>query len=145
MLTLLRGSAIDYHRAIFRGPLTTTPPQPLPHRPLPTSVTARPTAFSTILHCCDVTTSLDPLTPSFVPTLPSSDTPTWCQSTASTFPTPTAMTLSPDLHTLTANQTRPSVGTSREGLPQFNLNEETQPKVVKPSPATTVLAKTALF
>jgi len=47
------------------------------------------------------------------------------------------MTLSPDLHTFTANRTRPAVGTSREELPQVNLNEETQPKVVKPNPATT--------
>jgi len=47
------------------------------------------------------------------------------------------MTLSPDLHTFTANQTRPAVGTPRKELPQFNLNDETQPKVVKPSAATT--------
>jgi len=39
MLILLRGSAIDYHRASFRGPLTTTQPPPLLHRPLPISVT----------------------------------------------------------------------------------------------------------
>jgi len=47
------------------------------------------------------------------------------------------MTLSPDLHTFTGNRTRPAAGTSRKELPQVNSDEETQPNVVRPNPATT--------
>lgn len=102
----------------------------------------RPTACSTpTAHCNNTSTLLDAQAPSVSPqfdSTSSSAAPPWTASTYPpddpTSPVSTTVILCNDFHASTAVETLPTVGTfSQIDPPEFDLDEETQLKVIKPS------------